>query len=153
MEWQGDPYFDQIKMLPNTRFSDTVSLSANIKGDVCPPILLPQKNWDNVCIILCFLSRKFLSYQILQVGLCGDSDISCYNFVRKLLSLSCDFTAVGLFVVIKGKVSSNTSCHKQTRPGDIFMTLWQSWGRNSLSISSGYERKSVVSAVIQHWRH
>ena len=23
-------------MLPNTRFSDTVSLSANIKGDVCP---------------------------------------------------------------------------------------------------------------------
>ena len=59
-------------MLPNTRFSDTVSLSANIKGDVCPPILLPpQKNWDNVCIILSFLSRKFLSYQILQMGSVG----------------------------------------------------------------------------------
>ena len=111
-------------MLTNTRFSDTVSLSANIKGDVCPPILLPPPKKLGQCLHnFVFLVEEILVISNFANGLCGDSDISCYNFVRKLLSLSCDFTAVGLFVVIKGKVSSNTSCHKQTRPSDIFMTL------------------------------
>ena len=46
--------------MTNTRFSDTVSLSANIKGDVCPPILLPPQKLGQCLHNFVFLVEEIL---------------------------------------------------------------------------------------------
>ena len=133
-------------LLANSRFSNTVSLSANIKGDVCLASFLNfvlkkrEKKCHGVCVgvlkVISFLHNeqgrsKLFSYIFYSCGnSCGTTlwkcgvgwqacwwkHISCYKLFGKLQLLGCDFSVLTLFVAIKGKVSSHLSCHKQFLP-------------------------------------